>query len=81
MMVIDYLNELEKNGLLNKLIRCGVIAHTFQTYKEIYAEFIFHTSKGKKKMQVYTLLAENYAVSELTVMNAIKIMQLEDGRR
>ena len=51
--VKDVINELEQNGMLETLIRIGVVPTQWYDYSNIYNLYLSERKKGELKMKAY----------------------------
>ena len=74
MTKVELLNKLERDGVLDLLVKSGLVSTTFIFYREIYLQVDYRIRLGLKKMDAYQDFAEQYNVHENTIMNACKAM-------
>jgi len=73
--------ELEKTGVLKKLIREGFVSSKLLLYYEIFLEYDKTIKTTKlKKMDVVVHLTEQFKVSESTVFRVLKIFSQNEVR-
>lgn len=69
-MVSTY--ELFQSGMLDDLIKKGLISKHIATCCGIYKDYLFHKDCGKKYYDAVGLLADKYCMTERSIQRAIK---------
>lgn len=75
-MIIDIVNQLEKEGRLRPLIKAGIVSSKILTYRDAYNEFDIQTRINKvKPCQARENIAGKMGITPMSVFNAVKTMR------
>lgn len=74
-LTYDLLKQLERDGLLKKLLGKGLVSIHYLNGKEMYEAYLEYREQGKDKMEAYCLTANDFDCSQRTVERTVIKME------
>jgi len=76
--VIEIISDLEKKGILKKLIQAGFISTKLLLYYEVYLDFDAYKKTGKGNTEIIILICDKFNISEQTVYRILRLFSDEN---
>lgn len=75
MPLYDLIGQMKDNGMLDALLRSGMMSPKVLLYYELYSKFTFYTERDYKTTDAVRQTALTTNVCERTIYKAISIMK------